>query len=332
MIERAVFLKDAISVFVHVRNELSKYALTEADWELVEFLLRFLAPFKEATNELQTGTASLHKTFLTYERLFNGLDDVKSALADMMPVPSWINEVGNAIEAMWAKLRKYYAATDKPFAYVDSVILHPAKKLSLFKKETWEPGLAERYRDESRARFNSRYNMPEPDEEPPSPDRVKSIPAKRGHSEIDSGSDSECDSEFNEFDHYLRGKREKSVVHPLAWWAKSQGMFPKLSKMVRDVYAVPPTGCGVEREFSISGRVVTKQRNRLCAKTIRDIMQYKRWVARNGVPIEMTQNGGADPEEDGDLQAEDNKEVIEWVKDWRMKQTLRHATECLTRL
>ena len=102
--------------------------------------------------------------------------------------------------------------------------------------------------------------------------------------------------------------------------------------MVRDVYAVPPTGCGVEREFSISGRVVTKQRNRLCAITIRDIMQYKRWVARNGVPIEMAQNGGADPEEDGDLQAEDNKEVIEWVKDWRMKQTLRHATECLTRL
>jgi hypothetical protein len=39
MIERTVFLKDAFSVFVYVRNELSKYALTEVDWELAEFLL-----------------------------------------------------------------------------------------------------------------------------------------------------------------------------------------------------------------------------------------------------------------------------------------------------
>jgi hypothetical protein len=35
---------------------------------------------------------------------------------------------------------KYYTVTDKPFAYVDAIILHPAKKLSLFKKDTWEPG------------------------------------------------------------------------------------------------------------------------------------------------------------------------------------------------
>jgi hypothetical protein len=39
MIKRAVFLKDAISVFIRVRNELSKFALTDADWELAEFLL-----------------------------------------------------------------------------------------------------------------------------------------------------------------------------------------------------------------------------------------------------------------------------------------------------
>ena len=40
-------------------------------------------------------------------------------------------------------------------------------------------------------------------------------------------------------------------------------MYSKLSKMARDVMAVPATGAGVEREFSISGRVVTKPRNRL---------------------------------------------------------------------
>ena len=75
---------------------------------------------------------------------------------------------------------------------------------------------------------------------------------------------------------YIDSKRDKSVKDPLQWWSKSQSIFPKLSKMARDVYAVPATGAGVEREFSISGRVITKQRTWLNPSTIRDVMQYKR--------------------------------------------------------
>lgn len=56
----------------------------------------------------------------------------------------------------------------------------------------------------------------------------------------------------------------------------SHAIYPNLSKMTRDVMAVPATGAGVDREFSISGRVITKQCNRLAPPTIRDIMQYKR--------------------------------------------------------
>ena len=46
-------------------------------------------------------------------------------------------------------------------------------------------------------------------------------------------------------------------------------------KKTRDVLAVPATGAGVERESSISGRIVTKQRSRLSPTIIRDL-QYKR--------------------------------------------------------
>jgi hypothetical protein len=35
-------------------------------------------------------------------------------------------------------------------------------------------------------------------------------------------------------------------------------MYSKLSKMARDVLIVPATGADVEREFSISGRIVMK--------------------------------------------------------------------------
>jgi hypothetical protein len=41
------------------------------------------------------------------------------------------------------------------------------------------------------------------------------------------------------------------------------------------MFAVPPSGSGVERQFSIAGRVATWQRNKLSAETISRIMMYK---------------------------------------------------------
>ena len=55
------------------------------------------------------------------------------------------------------------------------------------------------------------------------------------------------------------------------------------------MYAVSVSSDAVEREFSISGRVITKQRNRLSPQTIGDLMQVKRWITRNEDPKKNTQ-------------------------------------------
>ena len=62
-----------------------------------------------------------------------------------------------------------------------------------------------------------------------------------------------------------------------------EGIYPQLSKMMKNTFAIPTTDNGVEREFSISGIIVSKGRNRLDPTTISDIMQYKRWLSRTGV-------------------------------------------------
>ena|SRR6266496_1539546 len=111
-------------------------------------------------------------------------------------------------------------------------------------------------------------------------------------------------------------------------------MYLKLSKMARDVMAVPATGAGVEKEFSISGRVVTKQRNWLSTTTIRDIMQYKRWVAKHGILIPEEESLGVFSEteddemdyeaedeffEDEDVEEEDGG-LSEWLKEWSKRE------------
>lgn len=324
MIERAVYLKPAINSWTGHKPELSNLVLTELEWELAEFLLLFLAPFKYATDMIQsTAKPSLHQTFVTYEHLFNCLDDCKLALGQMTRKPAWAPTIEAAVERMWNKLREYYSESEKPFVFIDSTILHPAKKLTFFKKQNWD---TERYRDESRARFNAAYlnSAPEPSSILPAP------PAKRPHSSVvSSDSDSEIE-DFSEFDNYVQSKRDRNVVHPLSWWFKSQSIFPRMAVMARDVYAVPATGCGVEREFSISGRVVSKERNRLDAKTIADLMQYKRWVAHNGVVLdELVADVDAGPESEEEHREgyewdddEGNEDLIGWLKEWETKSTM----------
>ena len=113
--------------------------------------------------------------------------------------------------------------------------------------------------------------------------------------------------------------------------------------MARDVLAIPATGAGVEGEFSISGRVVTKQRNRLSPATIRDLMQYKRWVVNHGRVIaleestssnvendEMDYEAGSDFFDDED-EEEQNGDLTEWIKEWikkeRVSEKIRRAAK-----
>ena len=78
--------------------------------------------------------------------------------------------------------------------------------------------------------------------------------------EEDSDSDDDIQSEFES---YIQQQRKRGIENPLKWWKTVEGIHPQLSKMAKDRFAVPVIGSGVEREFSISGAIVSKGRNRI---------------------------------------------------------------------
>jgi hAT family C-terminal dimerisation region len=100
-------------------------------------------------------------------------------------------------------------------------------------------------------------------------------------------------------------------------------MFSKLAQMARDIYAVSATDSDVKREFSISGNIVNNCRNRLNSTTISNIMQLKRWLARNGTLTKYLKNNQiaqaswADIDsktENEDDEKELNQKLIDWLK------------------
>ena len=61
----------------------------------------------------------------------------------------------------------------------------------------------------------------------------------------------------SDFDRYIEIPNDSGIQSSLGWWKQNQSASPDLAKMARDVLAVPASGCAVEREFSISGRIAT---------------------------------------------------------------------------
>jgi hypothetical protein len=213
------------------------------------------------------------------------------------------------------------------------MLLHPALKTRFMRRAGYGPESIDQYVKEAKSRYQRHYDPPDLTRQ-----HFQSRPTPRGGKRRrpvrSSDSDSSDGMEYNEFSSYMQIKRDSPVKDALPWWKGSQMLYPKLMKMVRDVFAVPATGAGVEREYSISRRVITKHRNRLTPITIRDLMQYKRWVVRHGVEIREEEGSGsvADDDEmdsrneDGLIGVDEDDEretgVEEWLKEWSKRETV----------
>jgi hAT family C-terminal dimerisation region len=85
----------------------------------------------------------------------------------------------------------------------------------------------------------------------------------------------------NEFDRYLLAPPAPHGTKTLEYWRKTGCYeFPHMALMVRDVYAVPASGAGVEREFNKSVKIANPGRANLKAETIEESMMYKPYLAR----------------------------------------------------
>ena len=306
MLARALYLRRAIDMWTQSQPIFEKLQMSSHEWDMVEFLVQFLYPFMVANIKVQvTAKPSLSDTWVVYEALFDMLDDAKVALNRLPVLPEWLKDARNAIDQMWTKLQKYYDKTDKPFAYVDATLLHPGLKKKFMKKAGYASDTIETYVKKAEKRFQMEYDMTQR-----APHGHRPIQRGKRRRPSTSDSDSSDGMEYNEFTSYMQIKRDSTITDAIEWWKGSHSMYPRLSKMARDVLAVPATGAGVEREFSIAGRVVTKQRNQLSPSTIQDLMQYKRWVARQGTVI---------PEEEKVWECLLTLKMMRWTMRWRMK-------------
>jgi hypothetical protein len=145
MLEAAIYLRRPINRFLldlDDDNDLSAHCfMTEQEWELAEVSYVFLIPFKRVTIRFESNkeTQEIDYLFFMYDRMFNHIDDVLSALQSRsgLGALSSVPVLTHALEKMKEKLSQYYQKTNLPSVYADAMILNPRCKFSIFDEESW---------------------------------------------------------------------------------------------------------------------------------------------------------------------------------------------------
>ena len=267
-----------------------------------------------------TKRPGIEKVFWIYESLYNEIDRLVEVMDTTVGRDSqWVKELLPAFRLMRTKLTKYYDKTALPTVYGDGMILDPRLKLYLTKQSSWSGGRRGQfstagYSASCRKRYCEQYEKTLPSL-PPSTSR------KRSHNEIDDDDFEQMvnslptDGTTNEYDTYIAAPRVVDKRPLLDIWKVSLApSLPHLGLMARDVFSVPATGAGVERQFSRSGKVETKLRARLDPVTTAETMMYVDMLKRKQRAIgqaEMVRDSGA-----GGTEATEDEPPAEWRNDW----------------
>jgi hypothetical protein len=309
MLERAVHMRRSIGFFIDGQRDLSHLALTMSEWDQCEALLKILYPFKlESTRIQSTETPTINRVYWSYERMFNEIDEMKSKLnKELAKVRrkeiDWMRQLEHAIGEMEKKLKDYYGKSVH-YVFPEAVLLDPTTKTTLFDARSFTGDATDwkrKYIDDTRDRFQANYATIEISDT----GSVVTVPTKRKWDDDEEDDfkrrivDHASNRLENELDRYL-ATPVAHEVRPLDWWRKNQHEYPRLARMVRDVYAVPASGAGVEREFSKSGRVANWTRSRLSPTTIAESMMYKSYLVREGQTLQELEDDGEASDGEGE--------------------------------
>jgi len=334
MLHKAIYLRDPIERYV---NELkaTKLHLTNDEWQQAEVLLMFLLPFQRCTARFECNSSytEIDYVFFAYDTMYNHIDDVKEKLESSTGIGALpcANYMLKAIKSMETVLKKYYAKTALPTVYGDGMILNPRCKLSLFEEDTWAPTDSAKYSNACKERFLSHYDTGN------NGSSTSTAPANNiNKRRIENAFPH--DPEFqhalttrsnkrrrSDYDRYIEVPNDPSIPSSLMWWRENHKLYSDLGKMVRDVLPVPASGCAVERQFSVSGRITIWQRNRLSPKVISDSMIYKGALAKTRCPL-RDELENVDDIDRLPIDECEGKIPDEWTQAWWLKNLGKTST------
>lgn len=290
MLRRALCAKVPLDLFAS-RESNMVIVISLDEWNSIQSICDFLEPFHEIT-ELFSGscypTANLYlANIVSFDKLLcNAHNDPNLRIREMSRL-------------MYAKFDKYWGDYSVILSF--AVILDPRYKLQFLRKlysmmvipEEVESMVRNVYKEfiemfkfyassatpsfstSSSSLRSTSSSQPQP-RSSPSKFNANSI-----YEQFDADFAQICDGE-SECETYinlpLRGRVPHEKFDILIYWKDQSITFPCLSKMAKDILAIPITSIASESSFSVGSRIFNKWRSRLIPKHVEPLVTTKNWL------------------------------------------------------
>ncbi|KAL2225527.1 UNVERIFIED_CONTAM: Zinc finger BED domain-containing protein RICESLEEPER 2, partial [Sesamum indicum] len=323
MLEAATCLKRAFDAYEDIdlayKNDLSKKPFDgvpiESDWDRAKMLLKFLKHFYNLTLCISGSS------YVTSNIVFHEICEVDLLLR------RWLHsddiELSDMARKMKEKFDKYWGSIEKMnMVLYYGVILDPRHKLGFveFSFDKLYGGIGqndvmkERVRDGLHELFNDyklRYGHAfQGTLESPGSSSSRVSSSSSSSKEMfmhDEESETRRFSLQQEYMMYMTGGKDhvKSELEKylgedveeyrekfdiLKWWKVITQRFPILSKMARDILAVPVSTVASEAAFSTGGRVLDAFRSSLSPKIVQAIICAQDWIRKDFKPISIEED------------------------------------------
>ncbi|XP_019150977.1 PREDICTED: zinc finger BED domain-containing protein RICESLEEPER 2-like [Ipomoea nil] len=259
------------------------------DWESVGSLVQILKCFYDMTIRI---SGSLYVTSNTF---FTEISELYCLLKGMVEVGGPVGVMG---KNMKAKFEKYWGDVEKMNLMIFFAnILDPRDKLEymptqfnhMYGEENGKPfydkvvaGLAELFDDYSTSASSSVPYVPVPS----APVSVQPTSA----SSVSVGKPQHFLKSQIKKQRLETGVEEEESFDILGWWKINSARFPVLSKLARDVLAIPISTVASESAFSTSGRVLDPFRSSLTPKIVEALVCTQDWLRMQNTPLCIEEN------------------------------------------
>lgn len=279
MLQSAEDLKDALNLLCQQNDDLRKYTITSAEWDLIEDLIHFLKDFKRVSEKISGEKyVTLPVAVIAFNCLLDKIEKKCFELDNKNQRDGTDEKLIEAFQAGKNKLIKHYHKCN--WVYCVSLVLDPRVKAEGLSLTEWGREMKQETLKKFRSIYKSYYAKFDTAscEEPSRKKRKRANEEESLDFDVLFVTTDALSNSEKEIDDYLRSPRPGPDTDILLWWKKYANVYPILSRMARDILCVQATSVPVERLFKEASLVLTKQRCSLADKSLKELILTNTWM------------------------------------------------------
>ena len=293
MVQKAIKLKKGLKLLWEDCEQVANYKLTQNEWEGLEKIVNYLHNFKHMSKLLSSQTKpTLPMVVVSFNLLIDNIEKVVFELDSKENLTAADTILLLSLQTGKDKIIKHYKKTN--WIHCVSLILDPRHKLEGFDATPWGREL----KNMSLKKFKSLYEIKYAyDDETDNSSTIEKENANNKQNKTDENDKNDDIVDFGaiylkedsvqiknsntEIDDYFKSGRVKKSTDILQWWKTNQHVYPRLSKMARDILSIMATSVPSEQLFSNSKLILSKLRSKLDIESIKDFNCIHSWVKSN---------------------------------------------------